>query len=171
MTVIYIIGAIILLIVLLAFIVKTAFENKAEIVINKPKAEVFEFMKSLKNEDRWNIWAKMDPEMKQEFTGTDSSVGFIESWEGKKAGKGAKEIKKIVEGERIDIEMRFERPFKLTNNIYYTTTTVQGSKTKVVMVMYGNSPRPFNLVFPLMKSSLVRDFNKCLANLKAILEK
>lgn len=171
MIALYIIGGIILLIALLAFVIPTAFEHKAEIVINKPKTEVFEYLKSLKNQNNWGVWNQMDPEMKQVFTGTDASVGFISAWEGKKAGKGAQEIKKITEGERIDLELRFEKPFKVTNSVYYTTTTVEGNKTKVVWVMYGNSPRPFNIMFLLMKGALLKDFNKGLANLKAILEK
>jgi hypothetical protein len=171
MIALYIIGGIILLIVLLAFIVTTAFEHKAEIVINKPKEIVFEYLKSIKKQNDWSVWAQMDPNMKQEFTGTDCTVGFISAWDGKKSGKGAQEIKKITAGERIDIELRFERPFKVTNTVYFTTTTVEGDKTKVEWVMYGNSMRPFNLIFPLMVGSLLKDFNKGLSNLKALLEK
>lgn len=171
MIALYIIGGIVLLIALLAFVIPTAFEHKAEIIINKSKAEVFEYLKLLKNQNNWGVWNQMDPEMKQVYTGIDASVGFISAWEGKKAGKGAQEIKKITDGERIDLELRFEKPFKVTNGVYYTTTTVEGNKTKVVWVMYGNSPRPFNIVFALMKGALLKDFNKGLANLKAILEK
>lgn len=171
MIALYIIGGIILLITLLAFLVPTAFEHKATITINKSKAEVFEYLKSLKNQDKWSVWNQMDPNMKQEFTGTDSTVGFISAWEGKKAGKGAQEIKKITEGDRIDIELRFEKPFKITNKVYFATTNFEGNKTKIEWVMYGNSLRPFNLLFPLMVGSLLKDFNKGLANLKAILEK
>lgn len=171
MIVITIIESIVLLIIVLVFVVPTAFEHKAEIVINKPKAEVFEYLKSLKKQNDWSVWAKMDPEMKQTFTGTDSSVGFISAWEGKKSGKGAQEIEKITEGERIDIELRFEKPFKVTNKVYFATTTVEGNKTKIVWAMHGNSPRPFNLLFPLMKGSVLKDFNQGLANLKSLLEK
>lgn len=171
MIALYIIGGIILLIALLAFAVTTAFEHKAEIVINKPKPEVFEYLKSLKKQNNWSVWAKMDPDMKQEFTGTDSSVGSISSWEGKKAGKGVQEIEKITEGERIDIELRFEKPFKVSNKVYFATTTVEGNKTKIVWAMHGNSPRPFNLLFPLMKGSVLKDFNQGLVNLKTLLEK
>ncbi len=171
MIALYIIGGIILLIVLLSFAVTTAFEHKAEIVINKPKGEVFEYLKSLKKQNDWSVWAKMDPEMKQTFTGTDCSVGFISAWEGKKSGKGAQEIEKITEGERIDIELRFEKPFKVTNKVYFATTIIEGNKTKIVWAMHGKSPRPFNLLFPLMKGSVLKDFNQGLANLKALLEK
>ncbi len=170
MIVLTIIECIVAIILVLAFIVPTAFEHKAEIVINKTKNEVFEYLKSLKNQNNWSVWNKTDPNMKQEFTGTDATVGFISYWEGKKAGKGAQEIKKIIDGERIDVELRFEKPFKTTNKVYFATTTVEENKTKVEWVMYGNSKRPFNLIFPLMVGSLLKDFNKGLANLKAILE-
>ncbi len=166
-----IIACIIGLIAFLTFVVKTAFEHKAEVIINKPKDEVFDYLRFIKNQDNWNVWAKMDPDMKRVLTGTDGTVGFIEAWEGKKAGKGAQEIKKITVGERIDNEMRFEKPFKLTNAVYYTTSIVEGNKTKVVMAMYGNAPRPFNLIFPLMKGKMMKDFKKCLINLKTVLEK
>jgi hypothetical protein len=171
MIALYIIGGIILLIVLLSFIITTAYEHQAEIVINKPKAEVFEYLKSLKNQDKWSVWNQMDPEMKQQFTGTDSTVGFISAWEGKKSGKGAQEITRITEGERIDVELRFEKPMKVTNRVYFATREVEGNKTHVAWVMYGNSPRPFNLLFPLMKEGLLKDFRKGLSNLKGILEK
>ena len=166
----YVIVGGILLIVLLSFVVTTAFEHDAEIIINRPKAVVFEYLKSLKNQNKWSVWGQMDPTMKLEFTGTDSSVGFISAWDGKKAGKGAQEIRKITEGERIDIELRFEKPFKTTNNVYFVTSVVDENKTKVKWVMYGNSKRPFNLIFPLMVGSLLKDFNKGLSNLKTILE-
>ncbi len=171
MIAVYIIGGFVLLIALLSFVMPIAFEHKSEIVINKSKSEVFDYLKSIKNQNNWSVWAQMDPDMKQEFTGTDCAPGFISSWEGKKAGKGAQEIKKITEGERIDIELRFEKPFKVTNAVYFTTTTVEGSKTKVVWAMYGNSPRPFNLIFPLMKGAVLKDFKKGLDNLKTLLEK
>ncbi len=172
MIALYIIVSILLLIILLAIVVTTAFEHKAEVVIDKPKAVVFDYLKSLKNQDNWNIYSKRDPNMKQEFIGTDGTVGFTETWEGnKKAGKGSQEIKKVIEGERVDIEFRFEKPFKLTNDIYFTTTTVEGNKTKVVWCMSGKAPRPFNIIFPLLKNSIVKDLHRALGNLKTLLEK
>ena len=172
MIALYIIGSLLLLIALFAFVVTTAFEHKAEIVIDRPKAEVFDFLRLIKNHDEWSIWGKADPGMKQDFKGTDGTVGFIEAWDGnRRAGKGNQEITKIIEGERIETIFRFEKPFKLTNDVYFTTTTVDGNKTKVVWCVSGNSPRPFNLLFPVMKASMLKGFNQGLTNLKTLLEK
>ena len=48
----------------------TEFAVEREIVINKPRAEVFEYAKNVRNQNEWGPWFKRDPAMKQEFTGT-----------------------------------------------------------------------------------------------------
>ena len=147
------------------------FTYEVEITVNKPKAEVFDYMKHLKNQNDWSVWILKATDMKQEYSGTDGTAGFIASWEGKKAGKGAQELIKITEGERIDTELRFEKPFKVNNKGYFITTSVDTNKTKVVWGMSGNSPRPFNVISALMKGVLMKDFNEGLANVKKNLEK
>jgi hypothetical protein len=167
----YILVGIIVLIAILAFIVPTPFEHKAEVIIDKPKHLVFDYLRYLRNQDEWSVWGKADPNMKTEFIGADGTVGFIERWEGnRKAGKGSQTISRIREDERIDFDFQFEKPFRLRNDVYFSTTTVNESQTKVVRSISGVSPRPFNLMFPLLKSSILRDFNRSLQNLKTVLE-
>lgn len=171
MMALYIIGGLILLIALLAFIVPSDFTYEVETTINKPKAQVFDYFKHLKNQNYWSVWILTSTDMKQEYTGTDGQPGFISAWEGKKAGKGAQELIKVTDGERIDTELRFEKPFKATNKGYFITTAMDANKTKVVWGMSGKSPRPFNIVSVLMKGALMKDFNTGLANAKKELEK
>ena len=74
------------------------------------------------NQDNFNKWTMMDPNMKRSFRGTDGTVGFVYAWDGnKRAGKGEQEITKITEGKRLDIEVRFERPFKAISSTPFTT--------------------------------------------------
>ena len=48
------------------------------------------------------------PDRKRDFKGIDGTVGYIYSWSGdKNAGVGEKEIKNIIEGKRIEMEIRF----------------------------------------------------------------
>lgn len=172
MTALYIIIGIILLIVVVVLLVPTDFKIESAIIINKPKSDVFSYIKSLKNQDNWSVWNQMDPNMKKTFTGIDSKAGFIAAWDGnKKAGKGEQEIKDIVEGERVDLELRFEKPFKATNNAYLITTAVDPDKTKVVWGFAGTSGRPMNVFSLIMKGMLQKSFNQGLSNLKNILEK
>src|SRR6187455_1212900 len=53
-------------VVILAFAVKTDLKVEREVTINRPKAEVFDYVKKLKNQNSWGPWHKKDPAMKQE---------------------------------------------------------------------------------------------------------
>ena len=146
-----------------------------EITINKPKTEVFDYIKLLKNQDNYSIWAKMDANMKKEYKGTDGTVGFVASWDSemKDVGKGEQEIKKITEGERLDFELRFLKPFKATDNAYMTTEATADNQTKVKWGFDGKMNYPMNLMllFCDMDKMLGKDLATGLQNLKTTLEK
>ncbi|MBP6663809.1 MAG: polyketide cyclase, partial [Chitinophagales bacterium] len=59
-----IVGIIALLLIAALFVDKD-FSAQRSIVINKPKSEVFAYLKSLKNQDNWSVWGKRDPNMKK----------------------------------------------------------------------------------------------------------
>jgi RimJ/RimL family protein N-acetyltransferase len=172
--VLYIIIALIALVLVAAFIMPKDYAVKREIVINKPKAEVFEYLKMLKNQDEWSVWMAKDPNIKKDFTGTDGTVGYTSMWEGNKdVGKGEQEIKNIVDGERIDTELRFIEPFESTNDAYMITESIGSSSTRVTWGFSGSMPIPMNVMLPFMgmEESVGKDFQDGLNNLKAILEK
>jgi len=171
MIALYILISVVIAFLIIALVMPTAFSYEVEIIVNKPKAEVFDYLKYLKNQNNWSVWILTATDMKQEYTGTDGTAGFISAWEGKKAGKGAQELIKVTEGERVDTELRFEKPFKTTNKGYFITTAVDANKTKVVWGMAGDSPRLFNVISALMKGTLMKDFNQGLSNVKKNLEK
>jgi uncharacterized membrane protein len=54
-----------------------------KIVIDRPKSEVFDYVKLLKNQNNFSVWANKDPEMKKTFQGIDGTVGSISGWESK----------------------------------------------------------------------------------------
>lgn len=168
----YILIVLAMIILILSLAVPTEFRIERDIIINKPKTEVFSYIKSLKNQDYWSVWNMKDPNMKREFKGTDGTVGFVSRWEGNKnVGMGEQEIKKIVEGERVDMELRFEKPMKMTNDGFISTISEGDDKTRVRWGFSGNSGRPMNIFSALMKGALTKDFDKGLNNLKNILEK
>lgn len=173
MKIILIVLAIIIAMPLIAaLLIKKKYTVEREIIINKPKEEVFNYVKFLKNQDRYSKWVMMDPNMKKDFRGTDGTVGFIYAWNGnKKAGKGEQEIKRIVEGERLDLEVRFEKPFEGIAHAPLVTETVSKNTTKVKWGMEGESKYPMNFMNLFMDSMLGKDLETSLATLKNILEK
>jgi hypothetical protein len=171
-------GLIVLLIaavVILTLAAPQDYRVEREVTINKPKAEVFAYVKMLKNQNEWGPWSKKDPAMKQEFRGTDGTVGFVSYWNStsNEVGEGEQEIKKIAEGERVDTELRFKRPFESKSDAYMITESVGENQTKVKWGFSGSMPRPMNIMLLAMDmdKEVGKDFAEGLANLKAILEK
>jgi uncharacterized protein YndB with AHSA1/START domain len=158
-----------------AALVKKEYAVEREIVINKPKADVFAYILALKNQDNFSVWAMRDPNMKKEFKGTDGTVGFVSAWDSQNehVGKGEQEIKKITPGERIDYELRFIKPFEATDYAYMSTEAVTENQTKVKWGFNGKMPYPMNLMllFMDMDKMLGKDLEAGLNNLKGILEK
>jgi len=161
-------------IVAMTMIAPTNFAVEKEIVINKPRAEVFEYAKMVKNQNDWGPWFKKEPTMKQEFRGTDGQVGFVVHWKGEKAdtGEGEQEIKKIVPNERIETELRFKEPFESKADAYLTTEDSGPNQTKVKWGFTGSMPRPMNifLLFVDMNDAVGKDYQDGLASLKSIME-
>jgi hypothetical protein len=167
-------GVIVLLLVIGLF-TKKDYTVGRDIIINRSKASVFEYLKILKNQNKFSVWGSMDPNMRTQFTGTDGTEGFISAWDSdnKNVGKGEQEILKIVEGERIDYEIRFIKPFKSTNWAYITTASINDDQTRVHWEFNAKMKYPMNLMllFMNMEKMIGGDLEKGLQNLKSILEK
>jgi len=157
-----------------ALFIKKDYAVEREIVINKSKEEVFAYVKYLKNQDNYSVWATMDPQMKKSYTGVDATPGFVSAWESDKddVGKGEQEIKAIKEGERIDFELRFLEPMEAKDDAYMITETVSPTQTKVKWGFTGRMNYPMNvmLVFMDMEEMIGGDLEKGLSKLKSNLE-
>ena len=155
-----------------ALFVKKDYSLTKEIVINKPKTEVFDYIKYLKNQNNYSKWALMDPNMQKTFTGTDATPGFVSAWDGnKEVGKGSQEIKRITEGQKIETEIHFIKPFESTMQSYMTTDSIAAAQTKVSWNISGRSKWPMNLMNLFMDKMVGGDLTTGLENLKKIQEK
>jgi hypothetical protein len=167
-------SVLIILPLIIALFIKKDYEVERSIIIQQPKTTVFNYIKYLKNQNQYSKWAKMDPNMKTNFTGTDGTPGFISAWEGNDdVGKGEQEIKRITEGKRIETEIRFKKPWEATSPSFMSTDSVAANETKVVWNFKGNMAYPTNLmrVFMNMDKMIGDDLETGLKNLKQILEK
>jgi len=169
-----IVGIIVLLLVTGLF-VNGKYAVVREVTINKSKVEVFDYVKYLKNQSNYSVWAKIDPAMKTEFRGVDGTIGFVSAWDSKNpdAGKGEQKIIEIDEGNRIDYELHFIEPFESTDFAYMTTTAVNDSVTSVKWGFNGEMKYPMNLMMLTMnmEKMLAPDLENGLNDLKALLEK
>ena len=83
-------AGVIILFLIIGVFTKKDYKVGRDIIINRSKASVFEFLKLLKNQNKFNYWASLDPNMKTKFTGTDGKEGFLSAWDSdnKNVGRG-----------------------------------------------------------------------------------
>ncbi len=170
---VYVLLSIVGIIAILAIIAPKSYDVFRAVEVDKPKAEIFEYLRLLKNQDNWSPWAEKDPSMKKEFVGTDGESGFISKWTGnKEVGEGEQELKKIVTNERIESELRFFKPFKSQSDAYLQLEAVSEDKTKVIWGFSGNNKFPISIMmlFMNMDKNVGKDFESGLSKLKGILE-
>ncbi|OUS02754.1 polyketide cyclase [Flavobacteriales bacterium 33_180_T64] len=169
----YILGVIVLLFILFALLAPKHYELHRSIVINKPLPEVFNYLKHIKNQNHWSPWKKKDPDMKQEFIGTDGEVGFISKWDGNKdVGMGEQEIMNITENESVAARLRFFKPWKSESDAVIKVEHISEGKTEVTWGFSGTNKVPENIFMMLynMDKHIGKDFEEGLACLKEILE-
>jgi uncharacterized protein YxeA len=112
--------------------------------------------------------------IKKEYS-VDGTVGFIAAWDSdnKEVGKGEQEIINLVEGDRIDLKLRFKKPFEAEDDAYLITQKISDNETNVIWGFKGkmNYPLNFMLLFMNMEKMLGDDLQTGLVDLKTILEK
>lgn len=122
--------------------------------------------------DDWSPWARIDPAMKQTYSGPPSGKGSGYQWDGNsKAGAGAMTIVESKPPHRIVIQLEFLRPFKATNTAEFTFEP-KGPGTEVTWAMTGKKNFFFKAMHLVMNMDKMvgPDFEKGLAQLKAIAE-
>ncbi len=171
-TIFFILIGIIALLLLVAFIMPKNQTLSSSTLIHLPQNVVFNYVKHLKNQENYSKWVMQDPNVKLTYTGTDGTVGFKAAWvsDMKDVGVGEQEITAIKEGERYDVEIRFEKPFKGIATAYTTTETVSPYETKVTTTFNSTTPFPMNIMSPFINKMLQKDMDMNGATLKKVLE-
>ncbi|MGJ4787158.1 polyketide cyclase [Leptospira koniambonensis] len=167
-----IIGIVAVLLIAAAFTSKD-FQVQEEIVIDKPKQVVFDYIKNLNNQTKYAKWFMLDPETEFSSKGTDGEIGFIHSWKSKNenVGIGEQEIIKKIEGEYLEVQIRFEWPFVSNDSAFTKLETISENKTKLINRFNGKMMYPMNLMIPIICGDLGKDMRDNLVRLKSILEK
>ena len=87
----------------------------------------------------WNPFMKLDPNVKNTFSGPNSGVGAVCSWEGNSdIGAGSCTITESKPGELVRCRMDWKRPMEGTSTVDFTFKP-QGDKTVVTWAMYGKN--------------------------------
>jgi hypothetical protein len=163
-TILLVLAGIIALLLVAALFMKREHYVKREIIIHAPR--------QIKNQEKFNKYAKADPDRKEIIKGIDGTVGYIYAWSGNKnAGEGEKEIMNIVEGKSIETEIRFVKPMITSATIIMETESISDTQTRVSWSNAGTLKYPVNIMIPMLEKSLPKDMDSSLSTLKTILEK
>jgi uncharacterized protein YndB with AHSA1/START domain len=144
---------------------------ESEVVINKPIAEVFNFVKMLENEKYYSIWVMRDPNLRISYINTDGTIGAYSSWESEMddVGVGQQEIIAIEENKRIDYELRFKIPYEATDTAYTLFEVVDSTHTRVINGFRSKMSFPMNLMMPLIEKMLKSDLDGNMFRLDSVL--
>lgn len=87
----------------------------------------------------WNPFLKVDPNVKNTYSGPTSGVGAACSWDGNSdIGAGSSTIVESKPGELVRMRMDWKRPMEGTTTVDFTFRPV-GDKTVVTWAMYGQN--------------------------------
>ena len=126
-------------IIAVALLKSPDFRVERSLVIAAPAEKLFPYFDNHKKFNEWNPWAKMDPDAKNTYTGPDSGVGAVASWDGKMVGKGSATITECKENERIVERMNWLAPMEGVSTVEFTFRPEGDGKTKVTWAMYGKN--------------------------------
>jgi len=128
----------------------------------------------LKNQDYFNKWVMVDPDKKKSYRGVDGTPGFVYAWNGnKQSGEGEQELTNIIEGQKVESEVRFIRPMTGVAKTFFNTEALAPNQTRVNWGMSSSMKYPMNIMLVLMslEKMLGKDLEISMATLKNNLEK
>lgn len=121
----------------------------------------------------WSPWEGLDPDLRRKMSGAQSGRGAVYEWDGnKKVGSGRMEIVEAAAPNKVAIKLDFLKPFEAHNMAEFTIVP-QGQTTRVNWAMRGPSLFMTKVMQTVMNfdKMIGKDFEKGLANLKAIAER
>jgi len=163
------------LLVVLVIVIATrpsTYRVERHATIAAPADVVFGEVADFQKWPAWSPWAKLDPNMKTTFGGTQGTVGATYAWEGNDdVGAGKMTIKAIQPAKSVEFELAFLKPFesKADNGFAFEAA---GAETKVTWFMTGHNDfigKAFCLVMD-MDAMIGKDFEKGLGSLKQVAE-
>ena len=138
------------------------------VVVKAPASEVYSRVADLTKWEAWSPWAKLDPAMKLDYTGTPGTVGSTYHWKGNdKVGEGRMTVKELTPDRKVVIQLQFLKPWEQTSLTTFDLAP-DPSGTKVTWSMTGEHDFVGKLfaVFMDMDKMVGPDFEKGLNSLK-----
>lgn len=164
-------AALVLLLVLVAFVLPSRYHVERSIVINAPASAVFPRVADMREWKHWTVWHERDPEIKNTYSPEQLVVGAWSEWDSKKEGKGKATVLALEPNQRAVYRLEFPDFGSISTGAF--VLTAEGGATRLVWSDEGDlGYNPINRWFGLFLDQLIGgDFEAGLAKLKRTLEK
>ena len=164
------IGALVLLIVAVGFLLPSAFSVQRSVEINATPKKVYDLVVEPKRWKDWSVWTRRDPDMRIIYSGPPFGMGAKWAWVSKSEGTGSMEFTRVEPDRSVeyllifpDFNMKSTGALRLEPN---------GNATRVTWTNTGDvGGNPLKHYLAIMMDRMVGpDFEAGLANLKALAE-
>jgi hypothetical protein len=165
-------AAIVVLLVVVVSMQPAEFSVERSATIHAPSSLLYGYIASPRAHEQWSPFMKMDPVQKNTYTGPESGVGAVCSWEGGAAGEGRMTVVGATPNQQVDVKLEFVKPMQATNRAVFTLVPAGGDATTVTWRMEGNNgflAKAAGLVMN-MDEMVGGEFAKGLAALKTLAE-
>ena len=159
-------AALVLLLVLVAFVLPSRYRVERSIVINAPASALYPRLADLREWKTWGVWFERDPEIKNTYSPEQLVVGAWSAWESKKEGNGKATVTALAPNQRAVYRLEFPDFGSVSTGIF--ALSPEGNGTRVVWSDEGDlGYTPLNRWFGLFLDKLIGpDFEAGLAKLK-----
>jgi hypothetical protein len=141
--------------------------------IAAPARAVFDQVNDLRKWDNWSPWAKLDPDAKVSFEGSQAGTGAVFKWSGNdKIGEGQMTVTDSRPTDFVKIKVDFIKPFE-GSNVSQFSFKPEGNRTAVTWSMSGRNDNFFVKAICLVMNTpkmLAGEMEKGLAQMKSVVE-
>lgn len=170
--VLFVIAALIAVLFIVAALQPSDLRIERSIAISAPPAVAFAYVNDLHKWQEMSPYVKLDPMMKQTYTGPIAGPGAAMAWEGNNnVGAGSMTITESRPDELVRMRLDFLKPFAATNTAEFTFKR-EGDQMIVTWTMSGKKiliTKAVGLVMNMDKM-IGGQFEEGLANLKSLAE-
>ena len=149
----------------------STFRVEREATIKATPERIYALVADPREWAKWSVWNERDPKMKITYSGAPTGKGAKWAWESATEGNGSMEFTNAVPGRVVEFALSF--PDMGMNSRGAMSFVGKGESTTVYWHNEGDvGANPVYRYFALAMDKLVGpDFEKGLANLKAVAEK
>lgn len=159
---------------ILSIVMPTNQRIERSILIDAKAPVVYDYLSRLSNFNKWSVWNQNDSSLKNTITGTDGTLGAVNTWVGDPSlsGEGKMTITSLEINQEIEHHITFLKPHEMQADSEFDLEEING-QTKVTWVFELATPRPWNIfnLFSNMGKRMGKDFENGLLNLKSQIEK